>query len=227
MTALAPVSASSAAEVLPSLDEQQHIMLYDMSWAFYEKFLRETDDRSFRVTFDCGRMEIMSPLPEHEHPGRAIGHFIVLLAMELDISICGLGSTTFRRKDQEKGLEPDECFYVQNEARIRGKKRLDLRRDPPPDLAIEIDLTRRTISKMPIYADLRVPEVWRLDEAGLQCHLLHGGKYRPAEKSRAFPMLRVKDLEPFLARLENEDQTTVMKGFRDWVRRSFDSGAPS
>lgn len=225
MTALASAPAPPVTEALPPLDEQQHIMLYDMSWAFYEAFLREVGDRNLRITFDQGRMEIMSPLPEHGHPARAIGRFIGLLAIELNIPMSGLGSTTFRRKDQEKGLEPDECFYVQNEARIRGKKRLNLRRDPPPDLAIEIDITHRSIPKMPIYLKLGVPEVWLLDDAGLRCHVLRGGKYRVVENSRAFPMLRVKDLEPFLQRLDLEDETTVMRAFRDWVRRSFGSSS--
>ncbi|MDQ3441504.1 MAG: Uma2 family endonuclease [Planctomycetota bacterium] len=225
MTALTSALAPQLTETLPPLDDQQHMVLDDVSWELYEKMLREQQERHVRITYDQGRMEIMSPLPEHEYPAHAIATFIVLLAMELDIPIGGLGSTTFRRKDQKKGLEPDECFYVQNEARVRGKKRLDLRRDPPPDLAIEIDITHRTIPKMPIYLKLGVAEVWRLDEAGLRCHLLRGGKYRVAEKGRAFPMLRVKDLEPFLRRLKRDDETTVMRAFRDWVGRSF--GAPS
>lgn len=221
MTLLTSVPAPRATEVLPPLNDQQHMVLGDVSWGLYEKLLREQQERNVRITFDQGRMEIMSPLPEHERPAHAIAMFVVLLAMELNIPIGGLKSTTFRRKDEAKGLEPDECFYVQNEARTRGKKRLGLRRDPPPDLAIEIDITHRTIPKMPIYLKLGVPEVWLLDDAGLRCHVLGGGKYRVVEKGRAFPMLRVKDLEPFLQRLEREDQTTVMRAFRDWVRRSF------
>lgn len=226
MTALTS-SAAQVTHTLPPLDDQQHMVLDDVSWELYDKLLREQGERNVRITYDQGRMEIMSPLPEHERPARAIGRFIMLLAIELNIPVAGLGSTTFRRKDQGNGLEPDDCFYVQNEQRIRGKKRLDLPRDPPPDLAIEVDITHRTISKMPIYLKLRVPEVWRLDEKGLRCHLLRGAKYRTAEKGRAFPMLRVRDLEPFLERLEREDETTVMRGFRDWVRQTFGAGSSS
>ncbi len=221
MTALASAPTPRVAEEAVPLDEQQHILMREMSWALYEKLLRDVGNGHLRITFDQGRMEIMSPLPEHEHPSRAIAAFILMMAVELDIPICSLGSSTLRRKDLEKGLEPDECFYVQNEARMRGKKRLDLLRDPPPDLIIEVDITHRSVPKLPIYAAIGVPEIWRWDKGGLRCHLLRGGKYRIVEKSRAFPMLRVSDLEPFVRRFDAEDQTTVMRAFRDWARETF------
>ena len=206
---------------LSSLDDYDHLVLEHVSWGFYERLLREIDYRNLRVTYDQGRLEIMSPLPEHERPSRQIQMFLTILTMELNIPICSLGSTTFKRKELAKGLEPDSCFYVQHEARIRGKKRWNPRRDPPPDLALEVEITRRSIPKLPIYAALRVPEVWRYDGEALTCLHLRRGKYSAAEKSRAFPFLRVSDLEPFLRRLDTDDETTVMRAFRDWVRRTF------
>src|SRR5688572_19407238 len=125
-------------EVPQLLDDQQHIVLEGMSWEFYEKLLRDIGERRVFVTYDAGRVEIMSPLTEHEYWSRVILRLIHTLTFELNIEIVSLGSTTFRRKDRAKGLEPDECFYIQHAAKVLGKKRLDLRRDPPPDLAIEI-----------------------------------------------------------------------------------------
>ncbi len=149
--------------------DPDHLVLEEVSWAFYQRFLREIGDRTLRVTYNDGRMEIMSPLPEHEKPSRAIAMFVGLFTMELLIPIATLGSTTFRSKKKAKGLEPDECFYIQNERLIRGKNRLDLRRDPPPDLALEMEVTNRAVPKLPIYAALGVPEVWRYDGRELVC----------------------------------------------------------
>ena len=226
MTALRSNSPDVVDDELSSFDEQRHMLLDGVSWDLYERLLAETNGRNVRMTYDEGRLEIMSPLPEHERPGQAMAGFILLLAMELDIPICSLGSTTLRREEKRAGLEPDQCFYVQNEAKVRAKKRLDFRHDPPPDLAIEVDITHRSVPKMPLYGKLRVPEVWRLDENGLKCHLFTGDEYTESESGRAFPMLRVADLEPFLRRLETENETAVMRSFRDWVRRTFlDGGA--
>ena len=116
-TAMAP----RPAEAFPD-----HLVLYDMDWDFYEDLLERLGDRRLYVTYDDGNLEIMSPLPEHEKSKKIIGGCIALLAMEMNIPMGQLGSTTFKRKDRGKGLEPDECFYIRHEAEIRSKKRLEL-----------------------------------------------------------------------------------------------------
>ena len=130
-------------------------------------------DQNRRLTYDSGELEIMSPLPEHEDWKKAIGGLVEILTLELDIPMRRLGSTTFRQKALQKGLEPDECYYIANEAAVRGKRRFDLRRDPPPDLVVEIDITHRAIDREKIYAAMGVPEIWRFDGRRLAC--LHLG----------------------------------------------------
>jgi Uma2 family endonuclease len=209
---------SLAAPPIP-LVRQQHIVLDDVSWPFYEGLLYELDNRPVKVTFDSGRIEIMSPLPSHERWGNRIGRMIELLALDLDLTVDPLGSTTFKREDLAKGLEPDECYYVQHAADVRGKDELDLAIDPPPDLAIEIDITHRSIPRQPIYAALGVPELWRFD--GLRLHVLRlspAGQYEPAQASGVFPFLPMARFEQFLLRLRFEEQTAVLREFRDWVR---------
>src|SRR5262249_37992482 len=115
-----------------SLDDVQHFVFEDASWELYEKLLREIGDRPIRVTYDQGRLEIMSPLPEHERPSEFIGRLLQMLSFELEMPIASLGSTTFRRRDKAKGVEPDRCFYFKNEKRMRGRKRLNMMKDPPP-----------------------------------------------------------------------------------------------
>jgi Uma2 family endonuclease len=123
------------------LDEVEHFVLEGASWQLYEKLLKDIGDRPIRVTYDDGRMEIMSPLPEHERPREFIGGLIQMLCFELNRPVACLGSTTFRRRDKSKGLEPDKCYYFRDEAKMRGRKRLDMRKDPPPELVVEIDIT--------------------------------------------------------------------------------------
>src|SRR5438105_2793299 len=143
------------------LNEVQHFVLEDASWELYERLLRDIGNRPIRVTYDEGRMEIMSPLPEHERPKKLLGQMIEALTLELNMARASLGSTTFRRREKAKGLEPDECYYFRDEQKMRGKRRLDLRKDPPPELVVEIDIASRSVPRQPIYAALGVPEIWR------------------------------------------------------------------
>jgi Uma2 family endonuclease len=120
----------------------QHVLLQDVSWQEFEAILEDLGDhRSSRLAYDNGILEIAMPLPEHEYDKEIVGDLLKALLEELDIEFLTLGSTTFKVPELSKGLEPDQCFYIANEARIRGKKRLDLSIDPPPDLALEIDVT--------------------------------------------------------------------------------------
>lgn len=201
-----------------SLADFQHFVLEDASWDLYEKLLRDIGDRPIRVTYDQGRMEIMSPLPEHERPKGVISRMIEMLALEMSMPMVNLGSTTFRRRSKAKGLEPDECYYFRDEAKVRGRKRLDLRRDPPPELVVEIDVTSRSVPRQPIYAALGVPEIWRYDGRRVQCLHLVRGAYVPRKMSRVFPFLEPAMLQQFLDMLPERDDTSIVRRFIDWVR---------
>ena len=200
--------------------DQQHIVLDDVSWSFYERVLEELGNRPTRVTYFRGRIEIMAPLAEHESSKRYIGSLIDILTVELNIATARFGSTTFRREDAQVGLEPDECYYFQNAGRVRGMKRFDPAIHPAPDLAIEVDITSRSIAREPIYADLRVPELWRYDGFHIAVLFLEpsGGKYRASATSRAFPFLSMDKFEAFVHRMEQEEQTAVLREFQTWAR---------
>ena len=203
-----------------SLDDQQHIVLDDVSWELYEHLLREVGDRPIRMTYDEGRLEIMSPLPKHDRWSRRIGSLIHHTCVELNIPMVPLGSTTFRDAAKKKGLEPDECFYVRNwEAAMKMDEAFDPAVDPPPDLAVEVDITRRSVARQPIYAALGVPELWRYDGKKLSVLVLRSeGKYESGSSSLAFPFLPIAELETFLTRLRTENDTVVMRDFQQWVR---------
>ena len=203
-----------------SFDDVQHIVLDGVSWELYEHLLKEIGDRPLRLTYDNGELEIMSPLPQHEMGKIAIGDMIKAILDECDIPRLALGSTTFRRRLKKKGLEPDDCFYIKSRALIAGKKRINVPKDPPPDLAVEIDVTSRSIPRLPIYAALGVPEIWRYDGKSLECLVLRGGDYATSEFSLTFPKLRVADLRQFIRIAEEKcDQTAALKAFRAWLRK--------
>jgi Uma2 family endonuclease len=201
------------------LSEQQHLVLDGVSWDFYERTLDEIGNRPMRVTFYRGSIEIMPPPAEHECAKISIGALIEVTALELDIPMRCFGSATFRREEGQAGLEPDQCYYLKNEARVRGMKRFDPTRDPPPDLAIEIDITRRSIAREPVYADLGVPELWRYDGRHLTVLVLESsGRYVASTNSPSFPFLPIESFEAFIPRMDNEERTAVLREFRDWVR---------
>ena len=202
------------------LDEVQHLVLDGVSWNFYEHLLKEIGDRPLRVTFDNGMLEIMSPLPEHEAAKGFIGRMIEMLSFQLRSPMKSLGSTTFRRRDKAKGLEPDECYFFQSSAKVRGIKRWNPRIHPPPDLVVEIDIFSRSIEREPIYVALGVPELWRYDGRSIRCLHLVGGRYVIRKHSRVFPFLEVAALNKFIELLTEHDENGVLYEFLDWVRQN-------
>jgi Uma2 family endonuclease len=201
-------------------------LLHEIDWRTYSRLLRAFDGRRrLRLTYDRGTLEIMSPLWEHEDGACILGSFIEVLTEELNLPRRAGGSVTLRRRRRRRGLEPDRCYWIASAPRVLGKRRLDLRVDPPPDVAIEIDVTASSLDRMSIYAKLSVPEVWRLDATGLSFLVLQGGVYQARTHSLAFPQLQAADLAPFLAQLGLVDDTALVRQFRGWVRRQL-LGAP-
>lgn len=199
----------------------QRVLLRDVSWQEFEAILQELGEhRAARLAYDRGTLEIMTPLPEHEDDKEIIGDLVKALLEELDIEFRSLGSTTFKKEEMAQGIEPDQCFYIQHEAAIRGKKRLDLTVDPPPDLALEIDVTSRTHPS--IYETLKVPELWRFDRGKLQINLLREGNYVKYQDSAIFPGLPLTEVIPrYLGQSKTAGRNTTMRAFRTWVREQI------
>lgn len=154
----------------------QRVLLQDVTWQELETIIEELGEhRAARIAYDRGILEIMAPLPEHEDDKEIISDLIKAILEELDIEFRCLGSTTFKNQFMAQGIEPDKCFYIKNEALIRGKKRLDLTIDPPPDLALEIDITSRTHTH--IYQALKVAELWLFEKSILKINILQDGNY--------------------------------------------------
>ncbi|MEP0801235.1 Uma2 family endonuclease [Funiculus sociatus] len=208
--------------ITTSIPAEQRTVLPNISWETLEALLRETGaDRGWRFAYDGSTLELMTPLFEHENPKSNLGNLIIFLALELDIEIKSAGSTTLKRQIANRGIEPDNCYYIQNELAVRGKQKLDLETDPPPDLAIEIDITSSSVNKFDIYSALGVTELWRYDGRGLKFYQLTQGKYIECEFSIAFPLVSVTEISRFIEESKTMGEIALLKSFRVWVREKI------
>ncbi|QHG17484.1 Uma2 family endonuclease [Nostoc sp. ATCC 53789] len=195
------------------------VILYDISWQQFENLLKDLGEhRAARLAYDRTTLEIMTPLPEHEHYKEVIGDLVKEIADVLDLDYESYGSTTWKRESRMAGVESDNCFYFQNEATVRGRLDLDLKQDPPPDLALEIDVTSKSLNRFPIYARLGVPELWCYDSGELKIYLLQNGEYVESENSLVFPSLAIRDLPKLIEQNRANGRRAIRQAVREWVK---------
>ncbi|MBE9159090.1 Uma2 family endonuclease [Nodosilinea sp. LEGE 06152] len=195
------------------------LVLRDVSWAEFEAILAELGNhRSTRIAYDERFLEIMVPLPEQGYFKKVISTAIGDMAEVLEQAYECYGSTTWRRKVKQAGIEPDNCFYFQNEALVRGKLEFDLDRDPPPDLALEVDLTSKSLDRFPIYVRLGVPEIWCYDSGVLTIYLLEGDRYKASEQSQVFPILDIRALPQLIESQRSAGRLALRRSVREWVK---------
>jgi Uma2 family endonuclease len=197
----------------------QQTLFKDISWQQLENILEEMGEkRAARISYSHGWLEIMVPLPEHEKDKEIFGEFVRILLDKLQIDFEPLGSTTLKNESMRQAVEPDACFYIQNQAAVIGKNRLDLTIDPPPDLAIEIDITSRT--RFDNYELLGVPELWRYTQQGLEISLLQQGKYIKSESSPNFPDIPIIELvNEYVQQCLTLGRSQAIRNFRTWIAK--------
>lgn len=199
---------------------QQGIVLYGITWQTYQALRREMDERAIRLAFDRGTLEIMSPNSEHEQYKKRFAQLIEALTEELGIPRLSAGSTTWDREDLEQGLEPAECYYISSESQVRGKMQLSLSVDPPPDLAVEIEITRKAIKRLPIYAAMGFKEVWRFNGRWLKIFSLAStGTYQERPDSEFFPSSAIEGIMHALSAYPGADETAWIRSFRAWCAK--------
>jgi len=209
----------------PIPSQSSGILLKNISWKTYESLLNElTQQGKIRMTYDRGTLEIMTPLAPHEKYKKILGRLVETLTDELNVEICSLGSLTCRREDLARGLEPDQCYYIQNENVVWDKEQIDLNQDPPPDLVVEIDVTSSSIDRLSLYASLGVPEVWRYDGNRLIIYQLESQEYAEREVSPTFPFLSQVEMLRFLELRRTTKEKALIRLFREWVRSQIQSG---
>jgi Uma2 family endonuclease len=198
---------------------EQYVVLHDVSWATYEHLLADhLDCSSPHFTYDRGTLEIMSPSMEQEEINRNIGSLIDMIVIEWGLHLRPLGSMTFKREDLQRGFEPDSCFYIQHVKSIKGKRKIDLATDPPPDLVIEIDITSGSIDKLPLYAALGIPEVWRYVGDRLLILALAVNNYVEVEESLVLPRLTGAIIVRFIEEGRKLKRPAWLRSVREWAR---------
>lgn len=195
------------------------VLMHGVSWNTYINLRNDLgNSHRFKLAFDNGDLEIMSPLFRYEGSSHRINLLVNVLAEELGIRYQGAGMLTCNRKDLSKGIEPDCSYYIQHAEDVSGKDDLTFPEDPPPDLMVEIDITTSSLDKLPICAALGVPEHWRYDGNGLEIRILKGNDYEISEESAAFPGLPLAEVLPEYIRAGNRDLIAMTRDFRKWVR---------
>ncbi|HEY9743299.1 MAG TPA: Uma2 family endonuclease [Coleofasciculaceae cyanobacterium] len=202
---------------------EARVVLKGVSWATYKALMADIgEDRACRIAYDQGMLEIMVPYEQHEEPKILISSFVEALVDELEIEIRQLGALTLEREDLTRAVEPDTCFYIQNESLVRGKE-IKLPDVPPPDLVVESDYTHSSLNKFNIYAALGVPELWRYRQQTLQVYQLVEGKYEQAAKSLAFPFLPIVEIPGFIEQSKTIGQRSAVRLFRTRIREILQS----
>ncbi|MFQ4140342.1 Uma2 family endonuclease [Nodosilinea sp. PGN35] len=194
------------------------IVLRGVSWPTYKTLMAEVGgDRAWRIAYDRGVLELRMPLEEHEEPKGLLESFVEAIADELEIEVRKLGSLTLEREDLARAVEPDSCFYIQNEAAVRGRK-IDLSNDPPPDLVIESDYTNSSVNKQSIYAALGVPELWRYTHQRLLVYARVEDGYEEQNSSLAFPSLPIDEVGSFIEQSRTLGQRSAVRLFRQRIQ---------
>lgn len=203
---------------------EQRVLLENIKWSTYEAILRDAETPRGRIAYNEGVLEIMAPSKVHEHAKRLIGRMIESYTEELGIDICSVSSTTFKREDLRRGFESDECYYLAHAPDVRDRNEIDLTVDPPPDLVVEVDISRTSMPKFPIYGALGVPEVWRYDGKSLSIHVRREDQqYDETRQSKSLPRLPIEKMVELLDQRQSQSETLIIRSFRAWIREKLGS----
>lgn len=213
---------------LVDLDPGETVFATGVPWSVYLRVAEFRDQRGsgVRITFDRGRIELMSPKFRHEKPSHRLGLIINALARAFGYKVVSARTTTLQQEQAEQGLEPDNCFYVQSALAILAVDDIDLAIHPPPDLAIEVDVSRSSVPKEPIYATMGVPELWRHDKGGVTIRVLSEGAYATSSTSRSFPKVQAEDLKNLLDQTSVMDDIDAEDHYRAWAKTLIASANP-
>jgi len=214
--------AEAIVEMIERMPPDSVLIQHGVSWSEYGDLLRAVGDAPGQhISFDGGTLQIMTLSFKHEKYVRLIERIVDRLSSRLLIKALSYGSATMKKEHEQKGAEPDACYYVQSAELVGKKDEIDLNVDPPPDVVVEIDLHHESISKTSIYSSLGVPELWRYDGNRMTIYHLRGEEYIVSEASESLPLLTSAVLTEFLARTSKEDQYEILLAFEEWLKQQL------
>jgi Uma2 family endonuclease len=201
----------------------QCVEMPNIGWKGYCALLRLRGERSApRMVYLDGTVWLMSPSFPHERLKKRLGWVVEVVIVEFDIPCIASASTTFRRRAKDAGVEGDQSYYLANEQRVRGKNKILLKTDPPPDLAIEAVQSHDADASVEVYRRFKVPEVWVCDEDELVILILQSnGRYARSETSAAFPFLTAAEIHDWVTRPQTESDTEWIIQLRTWVKQTL------
>ncbi len=203
---------------------EKKVALHHLTWQQYQQILTALPQtRAARITYSLGTLEISMPLEDHEQASQLIGLFIRILVVELGLKIKSMGSTTLSREDLDRGAEPDNAYYIQNQATVAGRS-VNLENDPPPDLVVEIDITHTDLDKTRLYAAMGVPEFWRFDGRVWRIYSLQDEGYAEVDSSPTFRLIEKADLYKFIDQAR-QDEVEAEISFRGWIQKKMMNNA--
>jgi Uma2 family endonuclease len=218
-----PIIPAIAEQVRPLAENR--VILHNISWNTFEKLLADIGDRRKTLFhYINSTLEIMSPLSLHEGSSRFFDRLLTVYVDELEIDMRCLGSLLMKIPELKIGGEPDSCYYLKSELRIRAQENVIVGQDPPPDLVLEVDITNPSDRRLPIYALLGVPEIWRYDGYSLEFLALANGGYQPIEKSLSFPDLPAAIIVEYVQNRLILGESGTLREFRKWVRANVARG---
>lgn len=176
------------------------------------------DSPRARLAYDHGRLEIMSPSLKHEGIARLFPHLLMALAEGCRLNFRSFGSVTMYNRKKQRGLEPDDCFYFHSALKTSRRKHFDASVDPPPELAIEVDVISSSINKFPIFAATGTAELWRYEREKVRFYCLVGREYTEIPQSNLFPFLTAADVSKFHRKGEIDGGVPMLKAFRRWIQ---------
>ncbi len=200
---------------------EQSIILHNVSWEAYEILMKDHENQSIpRFTYQNGELEIFMPSEKHEETIRAIEIIVSTYIEEKDLDMRSLGSTTFKLKSMKNGVEPDCCYYIQNVEKVKGIGKINLEKNPAPDLVVEVDITSPSINRFPIYAEFGVNEIWQYSQNAVKIFVLKEKEYLETGESNALPKVTGDILTKFITESETEKRSTWVKNVRSWINES-------
>ncbi|MEL7141203.1 MAG: Uma2 family endonuclease [Cyanobacteria bacterium J06643_4] len=211
------VAAPLVSQPVPAPVGEKRLLFHSLDWQRYQT-LRKTlsPDRTVRFTYAQGTLEVTRPLEIHEFSARLIERFVLILVFEMGMDLKTMGSTTLDKEALDRSAEPDDAYYIQNQALVAGRD-VDLATDLPPDLVVEVDITHTDIDKLRLYAAMGIPEFWRYDGKHWRIYCLQENTYTEVDRSFTFPTVPKAKLYEFLA-AARQNEMMAERELRNWVR---------
>jgi Uma2 family endonuclease len=215
--------ATSYYDTVAQPAEGASVTFHEVSWDEYEELLEQVGEApGLRISYDNGSLDLSTLSTEHEKYSEFISSLVGIIRLRLRINILSFGSATMRKRKLKKGKEPDACFYVQTAPLIGNRIQLDFEADPPPDVAVEIDVHHDSRSSFPIYAALGVSEIWRYDGQAMTIYLLSktgdAQEYVAGDASAALPMLSGTLLAEMIDRMRKDGELSALLTFEEWLQ---------